>query len=94
MQAILTPAILDYLIEQGYRYCLSKTQGINGEGTSVIITLTPVVHRPRLEKLPIDYDTYFNIQREPRQMACGIDETEIFVELNETMRLQYHLLYG
>ncbi len=95
MKVQLTPAILDYLIEQGYRYCLSNTQSIDKGSTDVTITLTPVVRRPRLETLPVGYDTYFNISEEPRQMAFGIDETEILVDLNEIDEsVLQSLLYG
>ena len=83
MKVQLTPPILDYLIEQGYTYCLSRTQSINKGSTDVTITLTPVTGRPRLETLPSGYDTYFNITQEPKQMAQGVDETEILVDLEE-----------
>ncbi|MEJ6981798.1 hypothetical protein WG906_15125 [Pedobacter sp. P351] len=81
MKVQLTPPILDYLIGQGYTYCLSRTQTINKGNTDVTITLTPVTVKPRLETLPLGYDTYFNITQEPKQMALGVDETEILVDL-------------
>lgn len=83
MKVQLTPPILDYLIEQGYTYCLSRTQSINKGDTEVTITLKPVTGRPRLETLPLGYDTYFNITQEPKQMALGVDGTEILVDLEE-----------
>ncbi len=83
MKIQLTPSILDYLIEQGYKYCLSNTQSIDKGITDVTITLTPVTRRPRLETMPLEYDTFFNITQEPRQMALGVDETEILVDLND-----------
>jgi len=95
MKVELTPAILDYLIEQGYTYCLSSTQSIDKGSTDVTITLTPVTGRPRLETLPLEYDTYFNITKEPRQMALGVDETEILVDLNDMDQLALQtFLYG
>ena len=87
MKVQLTPPILDYLIQQGYTYCLSSTQSINKGDTDVTITLTPVTGRPRLESLPPGYDTYFNITQEPKQMALGVDETEILVDLEERDQL-------
>lgn len=83
MKVQLTPPILDYLIEQGYKYCLSNTQSVDKGSTDVTITLTPVTGRPRLETLPIGYDTYFNITKEPKQMSLGVDETEILIDIDE-----------
>lgn len=95
MKIQLTPSILDYLIEQGYKYCLSNTQSIDKGNTDVTITLTPVTWRPRLETMPLEYDTYFNITQEPRQMAWGVDETEILVDLNDMDQSALQtILYG
>ncbi len=79
METILTPHALGLLIEQGYTYVLAKTKNVIKKDTSVSITLTPVKNKPRLEELPLEYDTYFKITREPMQMACGIDDTEILL---------------
>lgn len=82
MKTLLTPHLLGFLIERGYTYCLAKTQSISKLNASVRITLTPVKFRPVLEKLPFGYDTYYKITREPMQMACGIDDTEIYMSLD------------
>ena len=89
MKTVLKPHILGSLIEQGYTYMLAKTENVIKDGTSVSIKLTPVKYKPRLEELPLEYDTYFKITREPMQMACGVDDTEIIlinVKENEDLK--------
>jgi len=82
MKTILTPHLLGFLIERGYTYCLAKTQVVSKTDASVNITLTPVKVKPELETMPTGYDTYFKITREPMQMACGIDDTEVYISLD------------
>ncbi|HYK77963.1 MAG TPA: hypothetical protein VEV16_13385 [Daejeonella sp.] len=82
MKTPLTPHLLGFLIERGYTYCLAKTRSTSKLSASVIITLTPVKEKPMLETLPLGYDTYFRITREPMQMACGIDDTEIYISID------------
>jgi hypothetical protein len=82
MKTILTPHLLGFLIERGYTYCLAKTQNTSKADASVNITLTPVKVKPGLNNLPLGYDTYFKITREPMQMACGIDDTEVYLNLD------------
>ncbi|MFC0513489.1 hypothetical protein ACFFGT_04730 [Mucilaginibacter angelicae] len=83
MQKILTIELLETLIGRGYRYCLSRTTNILGEDADLCITLLPVKRAPLLKKLPERFDTYFKIDEEPRQMAMGIDETIVLVDLGE-----------
>ena len=83
MKAILTRSVIRFLVLQGYRYCLSKTESIQKDNASVCITLTPLRSRPTTRFLPQGYDTYFSIMNEPLQMANGIDDTEILVNLND-----------
>lgn len=82
MKTVLTPHLLGFLIERGYTYCLAKTQNVSKANASVNITLTPIKIKPQLENLPAGYDTYFKITREPMQMACGIDDTEVYISLD------------
>ena len=82
MKTVLTPHLLGFLIERGYTYCLAKTKTISKAEASVSITLTPVKVKPQLESMPSGYDTYFKITREPMQMACGIDDTEVYISLD------------
>jgi hypothetical protein len=84
MHKILTTELLDNLISQGYRYCLSRTTTILGPDADICITLLPVKRLPTLKKLPARFDTFFNISEEPRQMAMGVDETIILVDLSAT----------
>lgn len=80
---MLTTELLESLINQGYRFCLSRTTTILGEDADVCITLLPVKHTPLLRNLPKKFDTFFKINEEPRIMATGIDETIILVDLSE-----------
>ena len=82
MKTVLTPHLLGFLIERGYTYCLATTKTISKAEASVSITLTPVKVKPQLESMPSGYDTYFKITREPMQMACGIDDTEVYISLD------------
>ncbi|MBB6107598.1 hypothetical protein [Mucilaginibacter lappiensis] len=88
MRSLLTPKLLQFLINQGYRYCLSKTTCIFGPDANVCIILTPVKYIPVLRRLPEKYDTYFKITEEPVQMADGIDETLIIVDLS-TVKVEH-----
>ena len=83
MLRILTTELLESLINQGYRFCLSRTTTILGEDADVCITLLPVKRAPLLKNLPQKFDTFFKISEEPRLMATGIDETIILVDLSE-----------
>lgn len=83
MKAILTRSVVRFLVLQGYKYCLSKTETIQKNSASVSITLTPIRSRPATRFLPQGYDTYFSIMHEPLQMADGIDDTEVLVNLND-----------
>lgn len=42
MKTLLTPILLDFLIMEGYEYCLSKPANIDADGESGYITLNPV----------------------------------------------------
>ncbi|MBC7744090.1 MAG: hypothetical protein H7096_03225 [Flavobacterium sp.] len=82
MKTVLTPHLLGFLIERGYTYCLAQTQILSKADAFIGITLTPVKVKPRMENMPVGYDTYFKITREPMQMACGIDDTEVYINLD------------
>lgn len=70
------------MISLGYRYFLSRTTIIQGEDADICITLVPVKKIPVLKKLPDNFDTFFSIGAEPRQMAKGVDETIILVDFS------------
>lgn len=91
---ILTPQLLGALIEQGYTHCLSKTICTFEQNTSINIILTPVKKKPKLTELPIQYDTYFQITREPLQMSYGVDDTRIHINLNDIVLKRLLLLYS
>ncbi len=82
MELLFTPELLNFLIGKGYTYCLSKTLCTPLLDTSVHIYLLPVHEQPVTEKLPDDYDTWFITTDEPAQMAKGIDDTIVTVQLN------------
>jgi hypothetical protein len=93
MQTTLTPTLLDFLARQGYKYFLSKTMVADTiGGFSIQIMLTPVVNRPDIRSLPEGFDTYFQINQEPRQMAQGIDDTKVIVRLSEDDRKLFEKL--
>ncbi len=90
MKTILTPHLLGFLIERGYTYCLAKTQLSSKSNAFISITLTPVKVKPQLQELPVGYDTYYRITREPMQMAVGIDDTEVYISLNNKSSDELH----
>jgi hypothetical protein len=81
MKTPVTPASLELIVSKGYKYCYSRTTCIETPDADVCITLTPVKMLPRLKRLPKAYDTFFNILKEPLQMANGIDRTLVFFDL-------------
>ena len=89
MKTLLTPILLDFLIIEGYEYCLSKTAGINTPDTSESITLVPVKTKRLLKRLSGSFDKYFNIKNEPVQMAEGFDETLVMVEIDSSDLKRY-----
>lgn len=82
MRTLLTPNLLGFLIERGYKYCLAQIQINKKPDTITIVTLTPVKVDPKLEGVPQGYDSYFKITREPMQMAFGVINTEIYLNLD------------
>lgn len=95
MKLHLTLDILNFLVNEGYKYCLSATKVVGKKNPIVQIYLTPVVKKPLLRKLPSGFDTYFSLNREPWQMAAGIDSgTKVMVILNQEdiMRLKKQLI--
>lgn len=87
MKIPVTPAVLRFVISKGFRYCYSRTTCIDTPNADVSITLTPVKSHPCIKRLPKSYDTFFNIFKEPFQMAKGVDRTLIFFDLKN---LQSH----
>jgi PAS domain S-box-containing protein len=79
MRVPLTPELLGNLIEKGYSYLLVN---INSQLTdeAVTITMMPVKQKPVLNNLPDGYETFYKITREPMQLACGVDSSNIFIE--------------
>lgn len=81
MKTTLTPRLLSFLIKKGYKYFLSQTIRIDQEDAHVGITLKPVKKHPLLQKLPQPFSAYYSIIQEPVQMASGIKNTAIVVDL-------------
>lgn len=79
MRIPLTPELLGDLIEKGYTHLLVN---INSQLTNdaVIIVMMPVKQKPALNNLPEGYETFYRITREPMQLACGVDNSNIFIE--------------
>lgn len=81
MKTKLTPRLLGFLIRKGYKFFLSQTTCIDQADAYVGITLKPVRKHPLLQKLPKPFNAYCNIIQEPVQMALGINNTAIMVDL-------------
>ncbi|RYE33596.1 MAG: hypothetical protein EOP42_08185 [Sphingobacteriaceae bacterium] len=81
MKTKLTPRLLGFLIKKGYKYFLSQTTCIDQEDAYVSITLKPVKKHPLLQNLPEPFSAYCSIFQDPAQMALGIFNTKIVVDL-------------
>ena len=81
MKIPFTPQLLGDLIEKGYTYVLANTTEI---ASSEVIVLKPVRKKPMLKKLPLGFETFYKITREPMQLACGVDG--VVVELDYAAR--------
>jgi hypothetical protein len=92
LKTLLTPILLDFLILEGYEYCLSKTAGINTQSESESITLIPVKITRMLSRPSDSVDKYFNIKNEPRQMAEGFDDKLVMVEIDGS-DLKHYISY-
>lgn len=82
MKTKLTPRLLGFLIKNGYKYFLSQTTRIDQEGACIGITLKPVKKHPLLQKLPEPFSAYCNVIQEPVQMALGVVNTTVMVDLD------------
>jgi len=89
MKIALTYSLLDFFKREGYTHCLSKTSCINDPQIDVRIDLTPVKQKPNLRVLPNQYDTFFNLNKEPVQMAAGVDRTIILMDVSRDILLSY-----
>lgn len=89
MKTLLTPILLDFLIIEGYKYCLSNAAGINTQDAGKAITLIPVKSKRLLNRLSDGVDKYFNIKNEPMQMAEGFDDTLVMVEIDSSDLKRY-----
>jgi hypothetical protein len=85
VQKILTTELINSLITQGYRYCLSRTVNVLGQDADRCIILVPVKQDPLLYSQPEKFNNYFDIDNELHQMARGIDNTLILVDLGDTI---------
>ncbi|GAB3922126.1 hypothetical protein GCM10028827_06520 [Mucilaginibacter myungsuensis] len=89
MKLQLTTDLLYFLVNQDYRYLYSKTL-FDEEQDQIRISLTPTQTKPRVRQLPAMYDTFFSINREPVQMAEGIDDqTLVVVELEASLAVAF-----
>jgi hypothetical protein len=89
MKLLLTPDLLKFLSNEGYKYCFSKTEELTGKATDCCITLTPIRWRPYIKRLPLKYDTFFSINDEPVQLADGLDDTLVMVSVDIRTMLTY-----
>ncbi|MGI4019985.1 MAG: hypothetical protein ACRYFA_00625 [Janthinobacterium lividum] len=90
MKMTLTTSLLQFLIQGGYKYCLSQTCAIGqDEDAFTSITLKPVKKNPLLKKLPELFEMYYNLIREPSEMASGKLGFLIRVKLTKKDHLGY-----
>jgi PAS domain S-box-containing protein len=81
MQVPLTSQLLGDLIEKGYTHVLSSTSKESQNHEPTTIVLKPIREKPDLQNLPAGFETYYRITQEPLQMVCGIDNTNVLVEM-------------
>ena len=89
MHKILTTDLLDSLVRQGYRFCLSRTTFLLGDDDDRCVTLLPVKDKPFSNHLPGQFDACYEINKEPLQMAKGADESIVLVDLSEVTIYAY-----
>jgi hypothetical protein len=89
MTTLFTPQLLRFLTIDGFRYCLSRTTELNNGPNEILITLTPVRTEPDIHNLPAAYDTYFEIDEEPVQLANGVDDVIVMIRLDSQTLLGY-----
>ncbi len=90
MKMILTNGLLRFLIQGGYKYCLSQTCVIGqDEDAFTSITLKPVKKDPLRKKLPKPFEMYYNLIREPSEMVTGKIGFLIRVKLTKEDHLGY-----
>ncbi|QHS57530.1 hypothetical protein GWR56_19000 [Mucilaginibacter sp. 14171R-50] len=85
MKVPATSAVLKLVISKGFRYCYSRTTCVDSAEADVCITLTPIAKSPHIRRLPKAYDTFFNILKEPVQMAAGVDSTLVYFDLDKSI---------
>ena len=82
MKIILTPHLLEFLISEGYRYFLSKTEIRNYSNQLFTISLIPVKEKPVLNRYTLIYKAYFNLNQRLWQLALGVYNAKVWVVLN------------
>lgn len=72
MKLILTTGLHRFLLDDGYKYCLSDMVAIGqDEDAFTSITLKPVKKDPMFRKMPKPFEMYYNLICEPLDMAAG-----------------------
>lgn len=92
MKTILTPSLLRFLINKGYQACLSKSTAIHTWDAHLRITLTPVMLRDIPHHDHKTFDHVFAIKAEPVELAKGVKNTEVMVNISPKTLLRYRLL--
>jgi hypothetical protein len=77
LKTLLTPILLDYLIMEGYEYCLSKPANIDADRNSEYITLNPVKIEPFNNDFNDSGEPYLSIKN-----VFGIGDTLIMIEID------------
>jgi hypothetical protein len=82
MQKLLTTNLLQLLIRLGYQYVLVKRTAVYGEDADTCIILTPVKFKPVLAELSENYNAFFEISKEPFEMAKGVNGAIVLVDIS------------
>lgn len=61
--------LLGYLLRQGYKYCLAKSEI---QGNEISVMLMPTKRKPVHSLMHQNYDCYYPITAEPFQMMSGV----------------------
>ena len=83
MQMLLTPALLKLLKSLGYCFCLFQVTLVSEESSELFITLVPLKSQPDMIIHAEKYDGYFQLDKEPVQLAHGINGVTVLIELTE-----------
>ncbi|GAA4320050.1 hypothetical protein GCM10023149_19100 [Mucilaginibacter gynuensis] len=84
MKTALTPTVLQFLVDEGFQICLSKTSSIFTKKARFCTTLTPAKFDSMPDRSTGLFDNFFAIKAEPVVMAQGLYDTIVLVDMDTT----------